>query len=301
MGQIYLLYNPLAGDASVVAGRLESLKAHIGQQPFTEVDVTALHSYADFFECLTSEDVVYLCGGDGTIHRLINGMCGTRLPCRLYYYCSGTGNDFLRDLGHSPDGEPIAMNLYLEKLPRVTVKERTYRFLNNASFGIDGYCTEVGDTLKAAKKPVNYTTIALKGLFIGFRPTHAQVTVDGQTISHKKVWMAATMNGRYLGGGMMAAPGQNRMDPEGKVSLMVVHDAGRLRLLTLFPTLFKGTHIRYQKYVSIYRGHDISVTFDEPRPMQLDGETIHDVLTYHVQSDQAAQQADAQNTPICVG
>lgn len=301
MGQIYMLYNPLAGDASATAGRLDALKARIGKQPFTEVDVTSLHSYEDFFECITPEDEVYLCGGDGTIHRLINSMQNAKFPCRLLYYSSGTGNDFLRDLERSPDGDPVALNLYLEKLPRVTVKDRSYRFLNNVSFGIDGYCTEVGDTLKAAQKPVNYTSIALKGLFFHFRPTHAQITVDGKTYSHKKVWMAATMNGRFLGGGMMAAPGQNRLDPEGKVSLVVVHNAGRLRLLTLFPTIFKGTHIRYRKYISIYRGHDLSVTFDAPRPMQIDGETIHDVLTYHVQSYQAAQQADAQNTPVSVG
>ena len=44
------------------------------------------------------------------------------------------------------------------------------RFINGIGFGIDGYCCEVGDQLKAkSDKPVNYASIAIKGLLFHYK------------------------------------------------------------------------------------------------------------------------------------
>ena len=50
----------------------------------------------------------------------------------------------------------------------------------------------------------------------------------------------------------------------------------------IFPSIFKGEHIRHQKNVTILEGHDIRVEFDRPTPLQIDGETIPDVSRYEV-------------------
>lgn len=90
------------------------------------------------------------------------------------------------------------------------------------------------------------------------------------------------MNGRYYGGGMMAAPHQDRSENE--VSLVVFHDVGKLHALMIFPSIFKGEHIKHTKQITVFKGHDISVKFDQPTPLQIDGETILDVTSYTVQS-----------------
>lgn len=50
----------------------------------------------------------------------------------------------------------------------------------------------------------------------------------------------------------------------------------------VFPSIFKGEHIKHKDVVSVYKGHNISVEFDSPHALQIDGETIKNVLSYSV-------------------
>jgi len=125
---------------------------------------------------------------------------------------------------------------------------------------------------------VNYTAIAIKGLLFHYRPTGAKVTVNGVTHTYKKVWLAPTMNGRFYGGGMMPTPEQKRNSD--KLSTMIFHDAGKLKTLMIFPSLFKGEHIKHTKQVEILTGNEITVEFDRPVALQIDGETILGVSSY---------------------
>ena len=88
------------------------------------------------------------------------------------------------------------------------------------------------------------------------------------------------MFGKYYGGGMKAAPDQDRFSEEGTLSLMMFHGGGRLRTLCAFPGIFKGEHIKHDKIVTILTGKQITVEFDRPTPLQIDGETISGVTAY---------------------
>lgn len=169
-------------------------------------------------------------------------------------------------------------------------------FLNNVGFGIDGYCCEVGDEQRAkrqksgSQKPINYTAIAIKGLLFHFKPRNAIVTVDGKEYTYKKVWLAPTMNGKFYGGGMMPTPKQDRLGKDGTVSLMLFHSTGKLRTLMIFPSLFKGTHVKHKNKVAILTGKNITVKFDCPTPLQIDGETILNVTSYSVSAPIRAER-----------
>jgi len=89
------------------------------------------------------------------------------------------------------------------------------------------------------------------------------------------------MKGRFYGGGMMAAPEQDRNASDGSLSVMLFYGAGRLRTLMAFPSIFKGEHVKRTKMVAIHKGKDIYVKFDSPAPVQIDGETILGVTEYH--------------------
>ena len=92
------------------------------------------------------------------------------------------------------------------------------------------------------------------------------------------------MKGRYYGGGMIATPAQNRNHPDHELSIMVFHGSGKLQTLMIFPSIFKGEHIKKEKHVTIHTGHDITVTFDRPTALQIDGETILGVTEYRATS-----------------
>jgi diacylglycerol kinase family enzyme len=276
----YILYNPLAGHGDCNE-KLSKLKGFL-QGDVVECDVTK--SYDNLWDNLLPDDKIVISGGDGTLNKFINEVNTDSIENDILYYGSGSGNDFLHDLGREPESEPFKINQYLKNLPTVTIKGKTYRFLNGIGFGIDGYCCEVGDKIKATSdKPVNYTAIAIKGLLYAFKPVKAKVTVDGQSYEFNKVWIAPTMNGRCYGGGMMPTPDQDRLG-DGSVSCMVLYGSGKIKTLMMFPSIFKGEHIKYTEMISIFKGREVTVEFDRPCPLQIDGETVLDVTSYTVRS-----------------
>ena len=230
-----------------------------------------------------------LCGGDGTLNFLVNEVDCENVPNPIYYYPTGTGNDFWNDLGKKAGDAPAKINQYLVKLPKVTVNGVTRKFINGIGYGIDGYCCEEGDKQRAefGGKEINYTAIAIKGLLFHYKPTHAKVTVDGVTTEYDRCWLAPTMNGRFYGGGMMATPNQDRLNPERTVTTMVMYGAGKIATLAAFPTIFKGEHVNKTKIVRIMSGKKVHVEFDRPVALQIDGETVLNVKEYFVETASA--------------
>ncbi|MBQ6825146.1 MAG: diacylglycerol kinase family protein [Clostridia bacterium] len=279
MSKGYVLYNLKAGFET----NLENIKLVEGKinSELEFLNIVSIEDYKEFFSKLEADDFIILCGGDGTINRFVNETEGIEIKNDILYYPFGTGNDFAADLGYKKGSKPFSINEYIKDLPTVTVKDKTYRFINGVGYGIDGYCCEVGDKIKEnSNKKVNYTSIAIKGLLFHYKPTNATVTVDGKTNTYKKVWIAPTMHGRYYGGGMIPTPNQDRKNINGTLSTMIFHSSGKLKTLMLFPSIFKGEHIKHTKLVEILEGKEITVEFDRPTALQIDGETILDVISY---------------------
>lgn len=232
-----VLYNPLAGRVNDTAFRDELAKALEGDE-LALYDITKI-DYKELFAELGEGEGVIIADGDGTLNRYINDTDGLNVTAPVYYYAAGSGNDFWTDIGKKPGDKPVELAPYVKDLPTVTVNGKDYKFINGVGYGIDGYCCEVGDKLKAqGEDKINYAGIAIKGLLFHFKPANAEVTVDGETQSFKKVWIAPTMNGRYYGGGMMPTPAQDRLNGERTCSICVFHRSGKLKTLMIFPSLF---------------------------------------------------------------
>ena len=73
-----------------------------------------------------------------------------------------------------------------------------------------------------------YTSIAINGLLFHYNPTSAVVTVDGKTHTHHHMCLAPTI---------------------------VMYGKGKLKTLTVFPSIFKGAHIRHNEMVEVLTGH----------------------------------------------
>ncbi len=271
----YYLYNSLSnnGIRPVFLSEVEKLE-NVEIKEIIDLD------YQKFLESLEEEDEIVLVGGDGTLNYLVNEVAQYNIKNNIYFRAAGTGNDFLRDLDITNDQE-VLINDYIYNLPTVYVKELEKKFINGVGFGIDGYCCEVADELKKkSNKPINYTSIAIKGLLFKFKPKTATVIVDGVEKVFKKAWIVPTMKGRFYGGGMMIAPNQDRK--KDTVSLVVYYTGSKLKALINFPKIFKGEHIKKTKMVEIIEGKEIIVKFDKPCALQIDGETVLDVIEYKV-------------------
>ncbi len=281
---IYTLYNSLSNN-KIEPEYIKNLKTQNDEN--NKIIDAVKTDYKEFFASLKEGDIVDLVGGDGTINYLINAVEEDEIKNDIYIIPTGTGNDFYHDATNSPKTEEstkekLLLNPYLKNLPTVTVNGITRKFINGVGFGIDGYCCEVGDNLKEkSDKKVNYTSIAIKGLLFHFKPVKSTIEIDGKTYEYKNVWLTPTMKGRYYGGGMMVAPNQNRFE-EGVVSTVVYKSRSKLKALIVFPSIFKGEHIKKEKVVKIFTGKNVKVTFDKPTALQIDGETVKNVLSYSV-------------------
>ena len=275
MAKGYVVYNPLAGNGQAQADA--RLLQVILNEELEYYDITRITNYEAFIGGMEREDYLVVVGGDGTLNRFVNDTDGLEISQEILYFPTGTGNDFAKDIDMGENPCPITE--YLKNLPSVEVNGKHYRFINGVGFGIDGYCCQVGDELrKIPGKKVNYTGIAIKGLLLYFAPRNATVTVDGKEYTYKKVWIAPTMHGKFYGGGMIPTPRQDRNS--GKLSVMLFHGAGRIRTLCVFPSIFKGEHVKHTKMVAVHTGKEITVEFDRPTPLQIDGETILNVTRY---------------------
>lgn len=280
---IYLLYNPKSNNENndlnvVLEGKSEY---NVKSISLLECDVKEL------IATLTPEDKLLVCGGDGTISRFASNNYGVEFPCPVHVLKSGTGNDFVRDINEN-EVEKIEklkdIRPYLKNLPTVEAGDVKARFINGAGFGLDGeVCLEVENQKKRSRKKANFTLAALKLILSSYKKTKARVVVDGVERVYEDVWMVSAMKGRFYGGGMMITPDQDR-DGE-NMSVMVFHGCSRLRALTIFLTVFKGTHVKYKNIIDIVEGKNLYVEYDRPTVLQIDGDVVMDVQSFKAYMD----------------
>ena len=249
-----------------------------------EVQMRSLNKFDphEVMELSDPNSTFVLIGGDGTLNRFINTPGIFQCNREISYHAGGTGNDFYRDVCEEENRDEFPLTPYLQFLPTAEFDGQTRFFLNGVGAGLDGYCcATVEESRRKGKKPPSYASVALRGLLYQFKPLSATVTVDGVTHWFQHVYIATTMHGRYYGGGVKIAPDRKRSDTR-TVTVVVVHSRHRLNVIPIFGTIFKGTHVKYKKYVTVLTGSEIKVSFDRPCPMQVDGEVFPPVNEYRI-------------------
>ena len=278
MKTYHILYNNVAGAHEAGTNACVSLVRKLGGE-VRMVDVQTLESHKSFLAGVQEEDVIVICGGDGTLNHYINGLLGVEYANQVLYYPGGSGNDFFHCVTGNTEPDLIDITHIIKELPTATIKGQEYAFANGIGCGIDGFCCEYAQKQRAKGRiKINYTALALYGVFFKYKPTGITVTVDGVSHRFEDAWLASVMNGKYFGGGMIPTPGQERNS--GEISVMIAHDLSKLKILVLFPTLFTGKHVKYKENVSVLRGKTITVKYDEPRPLQIDGEVVSEVSEF---------------------
>lgn len=273
----YLAYNKLAGQVNEEKIK-EIVKKYEDKFPNMELIDEEITPLEKLNESLNDDDNILLIGGDGTVNFLANVWQKNNMKGNWYIYSAGTGNDFLTDI-EANDGF-AKLNEYMNNLPTVTANGITKYFVNNVGFGVDGDVCVIADEKKLKGKKIDYTKITIGLLLFKFKKRQCKVVVDGKAYEFKRAFIAATMNGRFYGGGMKSAPNQDRKGD--KVTVVVMTGMSRIKTLLRFTKIFTGEHIKYTKQVHIFEGKEIEVSFNKPCGLQYDGEVIQNVSTYRV-------------------
>ena len=117
----YVLFNMLSGNGKGKE-KADDLKVFLRGKKALYKDITKITDWAGFFADLNyREDEVIICGGDGTLNHFINDTEGLKYSIPLYYYPTGSGNDFWNDIGKKPGDNQARNEQYLKDQPIVEV------------------------------------------------------------------------------------------------------------------------------------------------------------------------------------
>lgn len=287
---LHILYNPSSNCGKNFEETLVKAKEYFKNEEVVSENILEIEDAKSYLTGIGVTDKIVLVGGDGTLSITCNKLREVKLKNEIYLFRAGTGNDFMRDVRDEED-QVVCLNKYMENLPVVTVNGKEHLFINNVGYGIDGMVCEKGEELrKQGKSEINYTTLAIKLLLTAYKRHNAKVTVDGVVHEFKNVWMAPVMNGRFYGGGMMPCPNQDRNGDE--LSVCIIHDTNALQTLMIFPSIFKGEHIKHKAKVTVLKGKSIEVEFSKPQAVQIDGEVIPNVEKISTKKFENADKRD---------
>ncbi len=270
--KIKIILNPAAGKGQALKMLPEITQAfedsdHTFSLTQTTAPKSAIHIAKE--AVLEGFDAVIAVGGDGTVLEIINGIAGSNIT--LGIIPTGSGNDLARTLNIPSNPKKaidIIINAYhIEKMDIGKVNDKY--FGNVAGIGFD---TEVLKTLVQMKKIFSgtwaYIFSVLKTL-IYYKHKKVVLILDGKTIE-KEILLLAIANGKYYGGGMMVAPTADVTDVF--FDVCIINKIPKWKILRLFPTIFKGTHINFPQ-VEYFKAKEVTIV-SEKEMVNCDGELI---------------------------
>jgi diacylglycerol kinase (ATP) len=190
-------------------------------------------------------DAVVVVGGDGVIRLALQVLARSGIPLGLVP--AGTGNDHAREYG-IPTGDPAAAADIIAAGHTSTADLGHIRGTDGTSswFGTvaaTGFDSLVSDRVNRMRWPhgrMRYN-LAIVAELSKLRLLPFRLVFDGERELVTELTLAAFGNTRSYGGGMRICPNADHSD--GLLDVTMVHTASRARLIRLFPTVFKGTHI----------------------------------------------------------
>ena len=275
----FILFNPLSSNGT--SKKHVRIIEELLQKENKEYEIIDLVEASKNVEYYTSKihrnDSMIIVGGDGTLHRFVNGIKHIQNNSKVYLYRGGTGNDFSRDF---PKETLIDITEYIKNLPTVTINGHEELFLNGCGFGVDGEVCLMMENKSNKKKGLNYFKSAIM-LLKNFKRYNVEIEVDGVRHSFKNVWFSVVNNGRYFGGGMKVTPDSDRSDRI--LEACIVHSVSFWKLLLIFPLIFIGKHMWFKHVgITVVKGQKFKLVSDAPQVFQTDGEVLKDIKEFEI-------------------
>lgn len=245
-GSIVVLSNPAADkDAhhtlAVASARLREhgLRiAHIAADSVEESIALTRHAVEDGI------DAVVAVGGDGVVWQAWQATATTGTPVGIVP--AGTGNDLARVLG-IPDDPAAAADVVATgrrrtiDLGRVSSTEGPTQWFGTVlAGGFDALVTDRANRMKWPRGRLRYNAATVVEL-VNLRLLPYRITFDDEPAIELDATLVAVGNASTYGGGMRIAPGA--LLDDGLLDVVVATSANRSRLLRLFPTVYRGTHV----------------------------------------------------------
>ncbi|MEX0581423.1 MAG: diacylglycerol kinase [Mycobacterium sp.] len=255
IGRVTLLTNPMAGHGNAP----HAAERAIARFQERGVDVTAIvgrdpaHARDLVADAVArGTDALVVVGGDGVISLALQALAQNKIP--LGIVAAGTGNDHAREYG-IPVGDPAAAVDVILAGHTETIDLGLIRGADGAAtwFGTvaaTGFDSLVSDRVNRMRWPhgrMRYN-LAIVAELSKLRLLPFRLVLDGEREIVTELTLAAFGNTRSYGGGMLICPGADHAD--GLLDITMIRSGSRTRLMRLFPTVFKGTHVDLDEVIT---------------------------------------------------
>jgi diacylglycerol kinase (ATP) len=189
-------------------------------------------------------DALVVVGGDGIISLALQVLARTDIP--LAIIPAGTGNDHAREFRIPTRDPEAAADVVVDgtattvDLGRITAADGTVRWFGTVmAAGFDSLVTDRTNRMRWPHGRMRYN-VAMVAELSKLRLLPFRLAFDGDELD-ADLTLAAFGNTKSYGGGMKICPDADPTD--GLLDVTMVASASRTKLIRLFPTVFRGTHV----------------------------------------------------------
>ena len=248
ISRVTVLTNPMAGhgNAPHAAERAVTRFQELGIDVVAIIGRDAGHARELAARAVADgTDAFVVIGGDGVIRLALQVLARSDIP--LGIVPAGTGNDHAREYG-LPTADPAAAVDVIAAGRTETIDLGLIRgpdgsqtwFGTIAATGFDSLVSDRVNRMRWPHGRMRYN-VAMVAEITKLRPLPFRLVFDGQREVVADLTLAAFGNTRSYGGGMLICPNADHSD--GMLDVTMVRAGSRTKLIRLFPTVFKGTHI----------------------------------------------------------
>ncbi|MBJ7896849.1 YegS/Rv2252/BmrU family lipid kinase [Bacillus atrophaeus] len=283
-----LIYNGNAGKKNIEK-TLGSV-VPILSQSIDELIIKPTRRKDDAYQfCKTLDDtidILFVLGGDGTVHECINGIAALDKKPAVGILPGGTCNDFSRELGIPQNLQKAAEALVSGEKISVDVCKMNDRFFLNF-WGI-GLITEtsnnINETEKALFGKISYFTSALRTVSSA-QPFPVKLNIDGEEREDEAV-MLLVMNGQYIGTNRIPLPDASITD--GLADILICRSTNLTALRELM-NMEQGTFENFAGELSYIQASKVKIETESEMKVDTDGEVythtpgVIEVLKQHIE------------------
>src|SRR6201988_3253858 len=190
-------------------------------------------------------DALVVVGGDGIISLALQVLAQTEIP--LGIIPAGTGNDHAREFGIPTKDPEAAADIVVDgwtetiDLGRIRDSDGVHKWFGTvAATGLESLVTDRANRMTWPHGRLRYY-IAMLAELSQLRLLPFRMVLDGTREIDADITLAAFGNSRSYGGGLLICPNADPTD--GLLDITMAHSASRTKLVRLFPTVVKGTHV----------------------------------------------------------
>lgn len=244
-----------------------------------------------YLNCILQDmisSVVYACGGDGTLHEVINAACNYNhvsigvIPC-------GSGNDFIKNFINYNYFNDIESQIQGSGIHLDLIRANDIYAASVCNIGLDADAAFNMHKFKKIPFISGSTRYYLAVIYclINKLGKSLEIKVDDNIKINKSLLLGVMANGQFYGGGYKCAPLATVND--GIMDLCLVEKLSRLKIMSVIGVYKNGNHLEnpnISKYIYYKKCRHITLKSNEPLNICIDGESyIYQTVELSIKKD----------------